>query len=254
MQYTVGLRRKVSLVVMMLDATRDVPVPSVRVSLDPEHNRAIIRPDGFHVFLNLPDGPVDVIADAPGYYRVRFAVDTSALRELMPVVRVRMPAIKDPSAAWVRGRVTDNAGKPIVGAHIKLREEASLKLLGDAVKGQDMISVFNPSGRYLGGMLCELRDGEKKAAAVRLLDYVSDGEYELDEPLRDTFSRSKGRLHRIHETSTDQDGRFQWPIAISESSAVTVYAMYEGFDKAVELELTVRESVDLGDVALSFLQ
>ena len=250
MEYTVSFRYKVSMVVSALDALRDVPVPSLRVSIEPPHTAAIVRSDGFHVFTNLPNGPVSVVASAPGYFDARCVVDPAQLRALQPVVRIRMSPRNAPLATWVRGRVADKQGVAVAGATVEIRQGSALRLLTDAVKGLDTVNLFNPTGRYLGGMLCEISEEDAKMQRFRLIDVFPNDEYELDAPLANTYSRAKGKLRRVHETTTDSEGCFRWPFAVEETEELAVVIRHGGKEKAVRMQMKAGEDQDIGDVVL----
>lgn len=251
MQGTIGIRRRVSLVAMMLDALRDTPVDGARATIEPKHCNAVIKPDGFHVFVNLPGEKVMLTAKAPGYHTVETEIDIARLDPLEPIVRLRLAPQRAESAAWISGRVVDRAGNALAGAQVRLSGTDVYKILEDVETGGDRLQVFNPSGRYLGGALFLLKD-EQHTQIVRLQDKGERG-YLLEEPVAQRVSRVPARLIRIYETVTDDSGEYRWPFLLEEGEPriVTVQALCGGQAEETQVEARMGALAQAPELALA---
>ncbi len=210
---TVGLKRKVSLVLLPIDDFTDRIILGSQIRMYTlEGNRPAIRKsDGYHVFCDLEGQEAGICIEGPLYQRQTLTLPVNG--ETVDVYQVRM--VPGPGYPIPRG-ATIVKGRLPGGSVIRLffqEQKKSCKLLYDYDPGEQgrRLSLFQPFEMHLEGKTLCIGGKGKDREFFR----VSAQEGEtclLEHPLSRAYRKIGTSIYPVYETAVREDGSFYLPI------------------------------------------
>lgn len=231
MQYmTIGLKRKVSLVLLPIDdfTGRIIKGSRLRVYLKEENVPSIRKQDGYHIFCNLPGSEAEVCLEGPLYQKQILRLPIG--QEKPRVYPVRMfPGIAYP----LPEETTIVSGTLPEGGVLKLvtfGQKRGCKLLHDYDPGihGESLSLFRPFGTFLVGKTMCIRDKDKNHEFIKIKDQ-NDNFCILEHPLSKEYQKIGTGVYPVYEITGGEDGEFRLPISgLTEEESGIGYMMRAG--------------------------
>lgn len=231
-----------SLVVLPIDDFTGQPVTGsvVRVYI-PCEKPALIKPDGYRVFLNLTNPSVDVHCES-GIYNEKIVTVDLGHEEGVQLVQLRLT----PNASYpIPSGTTCIAGCGRPGTRVMLHStdaDAAFRLLYEYKCGEeeaDCIHLYNPSQQALGGKSFFIQSKDKKQSEYfTVAGDEGEGCYRLLEPLKADYKKIGTLLFPVYEGYVGERGEFFLPVA-GAIKPQTVFLLQTGSgEKRREIELT----------------
>ena len=216
---------RVSLAVLLLDDLTGLPITGSNARAWIEGQKPPVKKnDGWNAFLQLPCGTYTVTAEGGTYMRTTAEVQVekklvTLLMRLSPNRLYRIP----PDSIRVEGKAEP-------GAEITLfarGKQAAFKLQKDAKAGDASLSLYCGESASPEGRLLRLTAPEGSGETVRIGEASKEaqGEYALDEALRNSYPKVGTAIAPAVRTRADENGSFFAVVRTSPSdSAVIVKA------------------------------
>lgn len=241
MQYmTVGLKRKVSLALLPVDdLTGQIITGSmVRVYIKEENIPAIRKPDGYHVFCDLPGSEAEICLEGPLYQKQMLRLPIGQGEPKVYQVRM-LPGIAYPLPPGT----TVVSGVLPKGSVLRLfftGKKRGCKLLCDydpGMRGEEL-SLFRPNKMNLEGKILCIRDKEKDHEFIKVLEQKGDACI-LEHPLSKVYQKSDADVYPVYEAAAGEDESFYLPIGslTGEEIGVCVLMEADGTAKTCEMVL-----------------
>ena len=237
---TIGLKKKVSLVVLPIDDFTDriITGSQLRVYIKDENIPSIRKPDGYHVFCDLAGSEVEICLEGPLYQKRILKLPVG--REEPDIIQVRML----PGAGYPLPQgstIVDGVLSP--GSSIRLffpGQKRSCKLLNDydpGVQGKEL-AIFRPYEMSLEGRIMCIRDKEKDIEFFCISDQKGNVCI-LEHPLSKPYRKTDTGVYPVFEATAGEDGSFYLPIRnlAGKETYVCILTGADGEEKTREIVL-----------------
>ncbi|MDO4539751.1 MAG: hypothetical protein Q4B48_01430 [Syntrophomonadaceae bacterium] len=209
-----SLKRKVNLVVQVLDDFTDRPIADsgITVSADGYFRSPIRKSGGYYVFADSEQSTLAVEVKGLFYHPVRREIDTRALDPLHPLVKIRM----QPSRSYnLPSGSTSIYGQAAPFSRISLIGDGGgpMKLLYDYDAARDgaKLCLFNPDNADLEGKSFAIMTKPKDSGEVFTVLEHSDperGEYVIEPVLNMGYKKSGTEILPVYTTVADEKGEY----------------------------------------------
>lgn len=206
---TVGLKREVSLALLPIDdfTNRIITGSLLRVYIKGENKSSIRKPDGYHIFCNLPGSEVEVCLEGPIYQKQTLRLEIEQGRAKVYQVRM-LPGIGYPlpeGAAVLSGTLPKNYIFRVF--FCDKRREAKLFCDYDPLVQKETLSIFQSDEMSLIGKVLCICQKEAEMEFFRVKDQ-KENVCVLEEPLSKTYERINAVIYPAYETAAGEDGSF----------------------------------------------
>lgn len=230
--------RRVSLAVLLIDELtgRAIMGSNARAWIEKE-KPPIKKGDGWFVFTDLLPGKYTVLAEGGQYQRL--AVECTAESDDLQTLRLRLKPAKTYPLTYgcllIEGRAEPGAE---ITVYIPDKKN-TVKLLGDADRGSEMLTVFHAGDVNLEGGTYHILSSDGTGENVFFGAKTDENTYRLNAPLAYDYQRIGTILVPASVTSADKNGSFFTVIGRGSSKAKIVFEVrgdksvhkeYEGVD------------------------
>lgn len=238
---TLGLNRKVSLVLLPIDDFTDRIIigSNLRMFTKEGKKPSIRKEDGYHVFCDLAGDEAEICIEGPLYQEQILKLPIG--QEELNIYQVRMV----PGASYpIPQGATIVKGTLPAGSILRLfftDQKRNCKLLYDydpKSQGKEL-SLFQPYQMHLEGKTLCVSGKDKKMEFFRVFD--QKGELcILEYPLSKAYQKLGTNVYPVYEAAVREDGSFYLPISHlpEEEKSVAVLRGTDGKEKVCEIALT----------------
>ena len=237
---TIGLKRKVSLALLPIDDFTDRIITGswLRVYTVEGNISSIRKPDGYHIFCDLPDGEVEICLEGPLYQKQILKLPVG---EEPGIYQVRMlPGTNYPlpqGATIIRGSLPK-------GSVLRLflpKQKRNCKLLYDYdpdVQGTELF-LFRPYEVSLEGKKLCICGKEKNMEFFRVSDQRGNI-CVLEHPLSRAYQKKDTNIYLVYESAAGEDGSFYLSLAglTGAEACVCILTDEDGRERNCEITLT----------------
>ena len=213
--------RTVSLAVTLIDDLTGASINGSSARAWIENERAPIKKNGgVFVFTDLTQGEYTICAEG-GFYQKRTAVITVEAGKMSALTLRLRPARNYPFQPCTL-RV-EGVAAPFSTVTAWLGDkQTSLRLLGDAESGSDIIRIYRSAGADVTGGTFRLQAPDGSGELIDIVAPVSadEGAFSLSSPLVGGYPRIGSLILRASRVTADKKGEFFIMLGTSRSSSV----------------------------------
>lgn len=211
---TIGLNKKVSLVLLPIDDFTDriITGSQLHVYINGENKPSIRKTDGYHVFCDLPGDEAEVCLEGPVYRKqiLRLPIEKGEPE----VFQVRM--LPKTSYPFPQGTTIVKGALP-ADSTIRIffpEQKRGCKLLYDydPLIQEKKLPIFRPYEMSLAGKMLCVCGRDHNLEFIRVSDQ-KENICILEHPLSKAYEKIGTIIYPVYETAVDEDGSFYLPIS-----------------------------------------
>ncbi len=198
-----------SIAVLLTDDLTGAPVTGSNARVWIEGQKPPVRkPDGRHIFVDLPEGEYVLIAEGGIYSRTEVKCTVSDGRTESLTVRL-VPNRQYPVSSDTLC-IEGNAEPGAVIRTYPADKTSAYKLLYDVKKGSDIVGIYHGDNANIEGKLLKIISPDDKGEYIRIKSGENSerSEYRLTEKLRGSYPKIGTVVAPVSECTADADGRF----------------------------------------------
>lgn len=220
----------VSLAVLVLDSFTGEPAASGSVTVSiPGHKPAVVKSDGYHVFVNLTESKADILCESRIYECRTEQVSLSGEEEEVFIIRLmpnaRYPFPKDTTC--VSGHTQANRRLMFWKGNGE-----GYRLLHDyqCIEQEEghMLAIYNPNNKELAGKKFFICDKEKKEKEYFQISGRTGEYYQIDRALHKDYKKIGTAIVPVYEICADETGEFFLPVEKNSKKEIELICQAEG--------------------------